>query len=163
MLFENINLFSANCFVRFLLPFEIWESILPHPVYLHSISHSMLPNLGSWLNILLIQMVSKVRFTILITILTSTLSYNSTLCTPWIGHTVSFQVLKNYSAIIMQSFTSTGNLQCTFFIFKILLCSIKILYSSHTDKYLGSFSTSLNVKNTLRFFTATCITHSLSC
>ena len=32
MLFENIKIFSVTCFVLFLLPFEIWESILPHPV-----------------------------------------------------------------------------------------------------------------------------------
>jgi hypothetical protein len=33
VLFENIKLLSVTCFVRFLLPFEMWEYILPHPVY----------------------------------------------------------------------------------------------------------------------------------
>ena len=32
VLFENIKLFSVTTFIRFLLPFEIWEFILPHPV-----------------------------------------------------------------------------------------------------------------------------------
>jgi len=32
VLFENMKLFSLTCFVLFLLPFKIWESILPHPV-----------------------------------------------------------------------------------------------------------------------------------
>jgi len=31
------------------------------------------------------------------------------------------------------------------------------------DKYLSSFGISLYIKNTLQFFTATCITHSFSC
>jgi len=33
----NIKLFSVTCLVRFLLTFELWESILPHPVQIAGI------------------------------------------------------------------------------------------------------------------------------
>jgi len=39
VLFENIKLFYVTSFIRFLLPFEILESILPHSVYDQFISN----------------------------------------------------------------------------------------------------------------------------
>jgi hypothetical protein len=80
------SLFSVTCFGRVLLPFEMWESILPHPVYIDTkqegtgnvsslLNKPLQDGLGSALDIILITLF--LQFENLVTISCIAPKYNS--------------------------------------------------------------------------------------